>query len=59
MTQPYSQDGDQADEGSRGAIAGMTIRELIGAVVRRRWLVAAVTLLVVAVGVWRTVRQPR
>ncbi|HET7449928.1 MAG TPA: polysaccharide biosynthesis tyrosine autokinase [Gaiellaceae bacterium] len=59
MTQPYSQDGDQVDEGSRGAIAGMTVRELIGAVVRRRWLVAAVTLLVVAVGVWRTVRQPR
>ena len=58
MTEPYSQGADTIEE-SGGAIAGMTLREVIGAIVRRRWIVLGVAAVVVAIGVWRTIRQPR
>ena len=48
--------GDSAEEPSN---PGLTLREMLGAV-RRRWpLVAAAFAAVVALGAWRTMRQPR
>jgi capsular exopolysaccharide synthesis family protein len=38
---------------------GVTAREIVAAIRRRWWLVAAVALLVFAIGTWRTMQQPR
>jgi uncharacterized protein involved in exopolysaccharide biosynthesis len=58
MTESYSPGFDQADDGPF-TIAGLTLREAIAAVRRRWWLVAAVVAAALAVGLWRTLRQPR
>lgn len=58
MSEPYAVAADGADDGA-GILAGMTLREALGAVRRRRWVVLAVAVVVVLVGLWRTMRQPR
>ena len=58
MTESYSPAFEQADDGPF-TIAGLTLREAISAVRRRWWLVLAVVAVVMGVGVWRTLRQPR
>jgi len=58
MTESYSPGFDQEEDGPF-TIAGLTLREAIAAIRRRWWLVAAVAAVVMAVGAWRTFRQPR
>jgi capsular exopolysaccharide synthesis family protein len=58
MTEPYSPAFDQGDDGPL-TIAGLTPREAVAAIRRRWWLVAGVVAVVMAVGLWRTLRQPR
>ena len=58
MTESYSPALDQADDGPL-TIAGLTLREAVSAIRRRWWMVGAIVLAVMAVGLWRTLRQPR
>lgn len=58
MSEPYSVAAEGAEDGA-GAFAGMTLREAIGAVRRRRWIVLSVAAVVLLIGMWRTLREPR
>ena len=58
MTDPRTPSADQIDDNEAWE-AGFTLRDLVAAVRRRWWAVLGVFALVVAIGVWRTVHQPR
>lgn len=58
MAEAYVPPTDLIDDGSDEP-QGITIRDLLVAVRRRWWLAAAVAGLVLVVGYWHTMRQPR
>lgn len=58
MTDPRTLPAEQIDDAEAWE-AGFTIRDLVTAVRRRWWAVLAVFIVVVAIGIWRTVNQPR
>ena len=58
MTDPRTQSTEQTDD-AEAWDAGFTVRDLVAAVRRHWWAVLAMFVTVVAIGVWRTIRQPR
>lgn len=55
---PYRELDDQQDDAEQYERT-LTIRDVIIAIRRRWWVVLGILVLVVAIGAWRTIRQPR